>query len=336
MVHQWFTGQSRPLNPLKNSKINPVVRNKTGRHKMKASALHHKNYLRLEYSFREWLSVLGYAEASVYNMPNSLREFLSWLEQDGILNVESITPELINDYFEHLRHRVNLRRGGGLSNNYLNKHLQTLKRFSTYLRETGQGGFLIETKTAKQERVIKDVLTIKEIQLLYDATEDTAFGLRDRAMLSIYYGCGLRRNEGIQMDLDDILFDRQLLYIRKGKGYTERYVPIKGNMLRLLVDYIHSGRAAMLREGHCCSALLLSERSRRITGQSLLLRLKKLQENTGDTRLMQKNIGLHSLRHSIATHLLMQGMKLERIAQFLGHKSIESTQIYTHVAAEME
>ncbi|MFA6924930.1 MAG: tyrosine-type recombinase/integrase [Bacteroidales bacterium] len=303
---------------------------------MKSMELNHKDFIRLEYGFREWLSLLGYAGTSVYGIPNSIREFLAWLEQNRIFDINNITSDHVNEYFETLRHRINTRREGGLSNSYLNKHSQALKRFSTYLRETSGNGFSVEIKTIKQERNIKDVLTIKEVQLLFDATNDTALGLRDRVMLSIYYGCGLRRNEGIQMDTDDILFDRKLLYIRKGKNYTERYVPVREKIIKYIADYINSGRTALIRESHSGNAFLLSERGERINGQSLLLRLKQLKEATGDTELMQKNIGLHSLRHSIATHLLMQGMKLERIAQFLGHKSLESTQVYAHTAAELE
>ena len=235
-----------------------------------------------------------------------------------------------------LKSRENIRRDGGLSNNYINKHLQAVRRFSTYLRQTEQGGFLVELKAIKQKRNIKDVLTLHEIQQLFEATEDDIMGLRDKVLLSIYYGCGLRRNEGVQLDTTDILFDRKMLYIRSGKNYTERYVPIKDQVLRHLSDYINNGRTALLKVDKPTDALLLSERGDRISGQSLLLRLKQLKERTGNDTLMQKEVGLHTLRHSIATHLLLGGMRLERIGQFLGHKSIESTQIYTHLAAEME
>lgn len=303
---------------------------------MRQSELRSKAYIHLEYGFREWLGVLGYAENSVYTMPNNIREFLAWLETKEITDIESITAETVNDYFENLRNRKNLRREGGLSNSYISKHLQAMKRFSTYLRQTEQGGFLIEVRTPKQDRTIRDVLTLHEMQQLFDVTEDTSLGLRDKAMLSIYYGCGLRRNEGIQLDINDILFDRGMLYVRNGKNYTERYVPVKAQILRHLSDYLNSGRAALVRSHKPTEALLLSERGERIGGQSLQLRLKRLQELSGDAKLMGKEIGLHTLRHSIATHLLMGGMKLDRIGQFLGHKSIESTQIYAHIAAEME
>jgi integrase/recombinase XerD len=302
---------------------------------MKQLNLENKEYIRLEYSFREWLGVLGYASTSVYGMPNTIREFLCWLEHKKIMDIESIDAELIDEYFEALRNRGNTRREGGLSNSYISKHLQAIKRFSTYLRQTEQGGFLVEVVTPKQVRNIKDILTLHEVQLLFDATQDDVFGLRDRVLLSIYYGCGLRRNEGIQLDVSDILFDRQMLYVRNGKNYTERYVPVRAKILRHLSEYINSGRTALLKSDKATEALFLSARGERINGQSLLHRLKGLKELTGNEKLIQKDIGLHSLRHSIATHLLMGGMKLERIGQFLGHKSIESTQIYAHIAEEM-
>ena len=276
---------------------------------MKHLTLNNPNFKHLEYAFAEWLGVLGYASTSVYGMPNTVREFLYWLESKQMTDVAEINAEIVDEYFENLRHRSNLRRGGGLSNNYISKHLQAIKRFSTYLRQTEQGGFLVEVKTPKQERNIKDVLTLHEIQLLFDATQDDVLGLRDRVLLSIYYGCGLRRNEGIQLDVNDILFDRQMLYIRNGKNYTERYVPVRANTLKHLADYINSGRTALLKSDKATEALLLSARGERISGQSLLLRFKQLQQRTGDEKLIQKDVGLHSLRHSIATHLLMGGMK---------------------------
>ena len=80
--------------------------------------------------------------------------------------------------------------------------------------------------------------------------------------------------------------------------------------------------------------MFLSQRGFRINGQSLLIRLKRLQTLSGNLELQSKEIGLHTLRHSIATHLLSAGMKMESISRFLGHSSLESTQIYTHVIAE--
>jgi len=100
-----------------------------------------------------------------------------------------------------------------------------------------------------------------------------------------------------------------------------------------LKTYIDWTRQDLLGGGKA-RALLISSRGRKMEGQSMLVRLKKLQERSDSERLKKKNIGLHTLRHSIATHLLQSGMPLKQISKYLGHKSIESTQIYTHLVHE--
>ena len=156
---------------------------------------------------------------------------------------------------------------------------------------------------------------------------------RDRAMLAVYYSCGLRRNEGVHLHTDDINLDARIMHVKKGKNYKERFVPFGKATCQHLQYYIYDHRPAFAtdkKEGR----LFLSVGGRPINGATLLLRLQRLQQLTEDTTLQQKTAGLHTLRHSIATHLLQAGMSLEKIAQFLGHSSLESTQIYTHLIHE--
>ncbi len=303
---------------------------------MKSLPVTSKEYLRLEHAFRECLQVLGYASTSADSLPNQLREFFHYLESIGIARIEDISVDHVTSFFEYLKVRAKVRTVGFLSNNYLNKQLQMLRLFTKYLRETNQNPFAIEVATFKQQRNIRDILTQQEVQLLYRSAENSMYGVRDKAMLSIYYGCGLRSNEGIQLDISDILFERQMIYVRKGKHYTERYVPANPKILQDVGEYMHNARPGFLRKDREANALFISQRGLRINGLSLGLRLKGLVQRTDDEKLKSKDIGMHSLRHSIATHLLMGGMKIERIAKFLGHKTIESTQIYTHLAHELQ
>jgi integrase/recombinase XerD len=149
-----------------------------------------------------------------------------------------------------------------------------------------------------------------------------------------FYGCGIRRSEGVHLDVGDINFDRSLLHVRKGKNNRERFVPISKANRKYLQDYVYDHRPELIR-GSKVEALFVSyQHIRRMQGQSLAIRLKVLQYQSEDTELMEKEIGLHTLRHSIATHLLQAGMKLESISKFLGHSSLESTQIYTHLSGE--
>jgi len=305
-------------------------------------------YRYIEKSFKEWLDVLGYCEQSVYGMPNHLRGLLHWLEQNGKTHLNDITAQLIREYYHtHLKNRTNQRRGGALADSHLNKHIQSLSKFCDYLRQSGRliiAPLNIRTEKVSMEKVA--VLSEEEVKQLYKACElhpdfndrkptwfFPAMCLRDKAMLAVYYGCGLRRNEGLQLDLSDILWDKQLLYVRKGKNNKERFVPISKAGIKHLENFVYDSRPLFLRDDKE-EALFISERGKRIQGISLLLRLNLLIERTENPELQEKEAGLHTLRHSIATHLLANGMKLEKIKDFLGHSSLESTQIYTHLLKE--
>lgn len=311
---------------------------------MKNLALKNPSFRYLEQSFKEWLDVLGYAPSSVYVMPLQVRELLHYLESKSINNIKDLDAKHIKEHYRKLKERSNVRRGGGLSNNHLNKHIQALRRFTDYLRQVGRLT-LPELPIRNEEDDAKavSVLTEEEIQLLFKATRQPpahynlsaaqveAMQARDRAMLAILYGCGLRRNEAVNLDVYDINFDRSLLHVRKGKNYKERMVPINKTSLKYLQDYIYDHRPEIL-QGNKSEALFISMKLKRMQGQSMLIRLKSLQHQSENADLIEKEIGLHTLRHSIATHLLQAGMKLESIARFLGHGSLESTQIYTHLA----
>lgn len=315
---------------------------------MKQLPLQSPSFAYAERGFQQWLDILGYAPTTVYNMPNSAREFLHWMEAKGKTQLHQIASVNIADYYGYLRERENITRGGGLSNAYLNKHQQAIKLFTDYLRQTGKITLpVMEWEKEAKDTGRIDVLTIEEIKMLYKATEILpeqqkhqkgrefyeALQYRDRAMLSVYYGCGIRRNEGVQLDTGDINFNKAILHVRKGKNYKERFIPISKQSLRHLQIYLYDGRPLLLG-GSKSPALFISAKAKRMDGQTMLWRLKQLIQLTDNARLQQKQVGLHTLRHSIATHLLNKGMNLEKIKEFLGHTSLESTQIYTHLNFE--
>jgi len=175
------------------------------------------------------------------------------------------------------------------------------------------------------------ILTRAEIGALYKACGNDFLGIRDRAVLGIYYGCGLRRSEGLALNLDDVLLREKLVYVRKGKYYRERYVPMTESIREDLENYIYVGRAKMLSFKNIRQeAFFLSRSVNRLHGNSLIKRIHQLSK----AAKIDKETDLHTLRHSIATHLLKSGMTLEEVSRFLGHASLESTQIYTHLAYE--
>lgn len=310
---------------------------------MKQLPIKSENYQYIENSFKEWLDVLGYAPSTVYNLPNHIREFFYWLEQHNYTHITQLEISHIKTYYKGLKCRANERRGGGLSNAYLNKHLQALYKFTDYLRQSGR--MVLPTLNIEwEDNDTQEIqyLTQEEIQELYAATygfnENTnleSFNARDRAILTIFYGCGLRRNEGYHLDLSDINFDRQIVHVRKGKANKERFVPFNKTSSKYLQDYVFEARQQLLKT-NIQNAFFISQRGIRMHSQTMSLRLKILQQRTDNIELQQKDVRLHVLRHSIATHLLQNGMKLEKISRFLGHSSLESTQIYTHLVENYE
>ncbi len=130
--------------------------------------------------------------------------------------------------------------------------------------------------------------------------------------------------------IDDVNFDRRIIHVRKGKNYKERLVPFSQSSSKILQEWIYDYRPQLIRSQKEAN-LFIGMTGKVMTGGSLYGRLKKLVLFVDNPSLQKKEIGLHTLRHSIATHLLQNGMDLQKIQRFLGHSSLESTQIYTHL-----
>jgi site-specific recombinase XerD len=285
-------------------------------------------YIRLETAFQKWLRTLNFEPTTINYNPVRVREFFNWLEKQGIKAITEITKPIVLKYFDYLKERKNQTKGGKLSKNSLRTHQQSLRRFTRYLRETGQDSFEVDLQLQGSTRNIKTIFTTEEIKSLQMACDSDVLGMRDKAMISIYYGCGLRRNEGLNLDVDDILFNKNLVYVRKGKNYKERYVPMTEGVKEELQNYVDYARTVLMKSP--VKALFLTVRGNRLGSNGMADRLQLLKEKAE----INKEAGLHALRHSIATHLLQSGMELDKIKRFLGHSSLESTQIYTHIKNE--
>lgn len=305
---------------------------------MKKIQLQNRSYQYLELAFKEWLDILGYGQGTIVGQPTIIREFFHFLENRNRQQIQQLKQADIKAYHDYICTRANDRRGGGLSDNTINKHLQAINHFLDYLQHKGEKNIpALGIPLARLSREKPEILTIDEIKLLFSLTEQDVntdkqeyLQQRDRAMLVIFYSCGLRRNEGVYLGIDDINFDTRILHVRRGKNYKERFVPFNKANSDYLQEYIYDYRshAVLSKQEH---RLFLNYNGIPSTGNVLYTRLKQLQERSGDATLMGKNIYLHSLRHSIATHLLQAGMTLEKVARFLGHKTLDSTQIYTHI-----
>lgn len=302
---------------------------------MKKLLLQNYNYQNLITDFKEWLDILGLSSSTVYNLPNHLQEFLFYLEAHGLDRLAMISTETIQNYYRYLQQRPHQTQSGALSKAYLNKHLQALKKFNEYLNHHDYPCFSVPFKNETSHREGNlNILAQHEIHLLFNATQYShklpRFRLRDKALLVLLYSCGLRRNEAMQLNVDDILFTKNRIHVRLAKNYRERFVPINSKNSSFLEAYLYEARSQFYGAAQS-EALLLSQKGGRLTGQSIAHRLQAIIAAAATPNLLEKHITPHSLRHSIATHLLEKNVSLEHIKTFLGHRSLESTQIYTHL-----
>ena len=178
----------------------------------------------LSESFEKWLKTIEYAPSTVYASVRYVNDFFFYLKSTEITNLEAIQKETLRAYHQYLQTRKNKRQSGSLSNNYITSNINALKRFSRYLQETGKPFFEVAIKTNTDKETSKTILTQSEIKELYKACDNSILGIRDRAILSIYYGCGLRRSEGVSLNVSDVLLKKNVS-TSEGKGYKERYIP---------------------------------------------------------------------------------------------------------------
>jgi integrase/recombinase XerD len=190
----------------------------------------------------------------------------------------------------------------------------------------------------KTSQSIINILTQEEAKELFKATEFSSpykhIQQRDKAMLVLLYSCGLRRNEAVTLNIKDVLFDKEILHVRKGKNYKERLVPINSYNLEILEAYIYDARI-QFKNYRESEALLIGNYGTRLQGNTLAGRLREIVKATNNQEIIDKQISPHRLRHSIATHFLEAGMNIEDIKQFLGHSHLETTQIYTHLIKKL-
>ena len=285
-----------------------------------------------------WLDTLGYSKANVYGNKRKLQEFFDWLENKQIPSITQLTNEHINDYHNYLETRPNKKlKGRLLCELYLIHNFSAINKLLEFLHQYGMDNAPVpikyQLKINKQERIQKiETLTQEEIKILYNSIPNAytnySFEWRQvreyelKLIFALYYGCGLRYSEGYNLQIQDVDFDRKTVFVRQGKNYKDRIVPMSNGVYRELQDYIYNFR----------HKLKLNHNRLFICGKATIKdRLKDLKNACDDDNIKAKRIYLHGLRHSIATHLLQNGMSIENISMFLGHNSLDSTQIYTHL-----
>ncbi len=276
----------------------------------------------------EYLSTLaverGYSPRTIEAYAADLKDFLSFLEAQGLRQVSEVSPAHILLYLSQLRRR-------GLTEETMSRRLSALRGFFGFLvLEHGLSeNPLVLIEGPRPRRKLPVVLSTEEVKRLLDAPDKTSpLGLRDRAMLELAYSSGLRVSELVGLLVYDLNMEVGFVRVR-GKGSKERLVPMGDFAREALRAYLNKGRPKLLKdptEGH----VFLNRRGRPLTRQRVWQIIKQHALKAG----LPARITPHVLRHSFATHLLEQGADLRTVQMLLGHASLATTQVYTHVQAE--
>jgi integrase/recombinase XerD len=273
----------------------------------------YKDYLRIE---------RGLSENSIANYALDIKKLIKWLdENEMIVSPISITESTIQQFIYSIAKTVNPRSQSRV--------ISGLRGFFNYLifEEYRKSNPLELIESPKLGRKLPDTLSISEIdELIASIDLSSPQGERNRAILETLYGCGLRVSELIHLQVSDLFFDEGFIKVT-GKGDKQRFVPIGATTIKYIEIYRKHVRIHQEIVASAKDTLFLNRRGKPLTRAMIFTIVKQLAEKAG----IQKNISPHTFRHSFATHLLENGADLRAIQQMLGHESITTTEIYTHI-----
>lgn len=244
-----------------------------------------------------------------------LMSFLKWFNND----VRITTKEDILNYISFLR--------GNLNEKSINRHISSLKSFYSYLADMNYISInpLEDISILKVKKTLPKYLSTEEVDKLLNIKLNTAFDYRNKAMLEVIYGTGLRVSELVKLEYSNIDFENSIIRV-KGKGKKDRVVPLGEIASYYLKIYINDYRSKLLNKNNY-DEIFLNNHGKPITRQGFNFILENIRRETG----IEKELTPHTLRHSFATHLLEGGADIRSIQEMLGHENISTTNIYTTV-----
>ncbi len=265
----------------------------------------------------------GLADNTVSAYENDLRRYIRYLQDQKIERVEQITPVILQDYIAQLFEL-------GLAGSSMARNFSAIRGFHQYMVADNLAAEdpseLLETP--RKKRKIPEVLSVEEvISIIEKPDTENILGIRDRAMLEVLYGCGLRISELLTLRVNNLYLNDGLLRI-VGKGSKERFTPIGEEAVFRLKNYLARSRPALSRGITSRNVVFLNRNGRPMTRMGFWKILRNYVLQTHVTR----DVHPHTFRHCFATHLLDNGADLRSVQELLGHADISTTQIYTHVS----
>jgi integrase/recombinase XerD len=255
----------------------------------------------------------------------AVRDLMVWLVRKGIAELGEVTRDVMTSYRLHLK-AMESQRGMPYSIATQISHLVALRFFFGYLVRTGKllSDPVVHLEIPRAPRRIPQTLKVREVSRLLRTLPETPLGLRDRAMLEVFYGTGVRRAELAQLRLDDVDLESRTLLVRAGKGQKDRLLPLGQKAKDAIVEYIERSRPKLLG-GEDKGFLFVARGSHRICEGHIGGQLRAIGHRTG------LKVQAHLLRHTCATHLLKGRADIRHIQRLLGHESLSTTERYTKV-----
>ncbi len=279
--------------------------------------------------FRLHLKKQGYSPNTIKKRCGHLGDLVISLAEMGIHDVSEVTCESVRFYYRDIYWRISSR-GKPYSPSTVSIKVYALRSFFRYLLAENHilTNPALQLKSPKISRIPRNILSLTEVKALLSQPDLKTFeGLRDRAMLELFYSTGIRRRELVNLDIYDIDIQEDTLFIRHGKGAKDRVVPLGRWAIVYLKRYLEERKTIAKPD----NALFLSP----FTGKRICYQLfDRLAGEYARRAGIVKQVSCHTLRHACAVHLLEGGADIRSIQELLGHRSIESTEIYLSLSKE--
>lgn len=265
------------------------------------------------------------AEQSVISYSSDINKFLNYIISQNVTDLNSIKTKLVSEYFE-------LMRDIGISSSTTSRYLSSVKGFFKYLssQEYIEKDPVEILSTRISGRKLPSVLTFLEIEVLLQSPNiNDKLGLRDKAILELFYSCGLRVSELINLKLSDLYFNDGVIRVL-GKGSKQRIIPIGGSAVKWITKYMKTVRPLLEKKMKSENIIFLNNRGTKFSRMGIW----KIVDKYVKESKIETEFHPHTFRHSFATHLLEGGADLRAVQEMLGHADISTTQIYTHIDRE--
>ena len=282
-----------------------------------------RNYLRDFFIYLRMERNLSENTISAYSI--ALKRYITFLEDRGIKNADEVSHDVVEGMFTLLS-------SIGLSSRSVAQNLSALKAFHRFLEDEDitKKDPTQNFQTPRMSKKLPQVLEYSEINRILNSIDSSSLiGIRDRTMFEVLYGAGLRVSELIDLNIGNI-FEKEGFIRVIGKRSKERIIPLGEEAFRWIGLWVSDARPQISKMGSSGDYLFLNARGKRMTRDGFFKLFKKQIDRAG----IKKDVSPHTFRHSFATHLLEGGADLRSVQEMLGHASISTTQIYTHLDRE--